>query len=415
MKRTMAWGAALASALLLSGCVDTPDSEGWHYSQKKEFLEILESDKYASLCDKQALYQEVKEERNSRLMSKLLVSYVDNLANSCIDLKAFEREQKARKSDKFKTFYGIYPQKVNRARIRQQLEAGVSIESILKPYIPTYREFDRLLKRYKLLQKEAGVDRTLLRKLRLNIERVKLMKPEKSKNYALINIPEFKVRIIEDGHTAISMKVVVGKYHMQTPVFGEDLKYIVVNPQWNVPDSIARNEMIPKLMKNPNYLKSHRLVVKRDYNLDSPSVDLSSVDLEKYKGGKGYVPFKFIEPPSKRNGLGRVKFLFPNHHSVYMHDTQSKYLFKRKVRMYSHGCVRLEKPNKMLKYIVTHYTNITWEKAKEMYDSYKTHYITITKRLPVHTAYLTTYIDDDGKLQVFKDIYGYDKIQKLKF
>jgi len=406
---------AVMFAWLLTGCIGTPDSEGWHYSQKKEFMKILESDPYLSLCNQKVLYQKVRESENSKLMSKLLVAYADNLANSCIDIAAFNAAQRARKSDKFKTHFEIYRQKVDPAMIKMQLQAGQSIEQILKPYVPTYREWNRLKQRYRLLQQHPDTDPVLLHKLRLNIERVKLMKPETSKNYALVNIPEFRVRIIENGRTAISMGVVVGKHHMQTPIFGEDLKYIVVNPQWNVPDSIARNEVIPRTLKNPGYLKRHRLVIRRDYNLDSPALSFNSVNPQAYVGGKGAVPFKFIEPPSKRNGLGRVKFLFPNHHSVYMHDTQSKYLFKRKVRMYSHGCVRLERPHELLKYIITHYTNTPWKKAKEMYDSFKTHYITLTKRLPVHTSYFTAYIDDDGKLQLFKDIYGYDKLQKLKF
>jgi len=202
---------------------------------------------------------------------------------------------------------------------------------------------------------------------------------------------------------------------MQTPIFGEFLQYIVLNPQWNVPDSIARNEIIPKALKNPNYLKSHRMEIHRDFNLNSPKLSLSQVNAKEYVSGKGYVPFKFIEIPSKKNGLGRVKFLFPNHYSVYMHDTQSKYLFKRCVRMYSHGCVRLEKPNDMLKYIVTHYTNISWKSAMQMYDSLKTHYMHLTKRLFVHTAYFTMYIDDDGILQEFKDIYDFDRLQQLNF
>jgi murein L,D-transpeptidase YcbB/YkuD len=406
---------AAASVLFLSGCVGIQDSEGWHYSQKREFLKILENDKYASLCDQQALYRKVKESENSILMSRLLVAYTDNLANSCIDIPAFKQAQRKRKSDTFKTHFEVYHQKVDPAQIRMQLQAGQSIENILKPYIPTYREWDRLLGAYRVLQKQEGTDPVLLHKVRLNLERVKLLKPETSKNYALVNIPEFRVRIIENGKTAISMGVVVGKQHMQTPIFGEDLKYIVVNPQWNVPDSIARKEVIPKTLRNPGYLKRHRLVIRRDYNLDSPALSFNALNPKAYAGGTGPVPFKFIEPPSKRNGLGRVKFLFPNHHSVYMHDTQSKYLFKRKVRMYSHGCVRLERPNELLKHIVTHYTNTPWEKAKEMYDSYKTHYITLTKRLPVHTAYFTIYIDDDGAIQSFKDVYGYDTLQKLKF
>jgi hypothetical protein len=407
--------AVVLMALFLSGCVGTPDSEGWRSSQKDAFLEILENDTYMSICDQRDLYEKVKESEDSRLMSKLLVAYTENLANGCIDLEAFEKAQEARKSPKFKTHYTLYRQKVDPAAIRRALKVGQPIEKILQPYVPGYREFERLVHAYKAYAKEGTLSPVTLHKLRLNIERVKLMKPETSPNYALVNIPEYRVRIIENGKTAVSMKIVVGKRHMQTPIFGEDLQYIVVNPQWNVPDSIARNEVIPDLLKHPDYLKKHRMVVRQNYNLDSREVALCDFNLTKYVGGKGPVPFKFIEVPSKKNGLGRVKFLFPNRHSVYMHDTQSKYLFKRKVRTYSHGCVRLERPHEMLEYIIKHYTSTSWEEAMEKYRSLKTHFISITKRLPVHTAYLTTYIEDDGTLHTFKDIYGYDRLQKLKF
>ncbi|MCF6206599.1 MAG: L,D-transpeptidase family protein [Sulfurovum sp.] len=404
-------------ALIFTGCavIDTPDSEGWKPSQKKAFLSILENDTYVSICGQQSLYKKVRQSEDSHLMTRLLIAYANNLANSCIDLDAFNRAQEARKSDKFKTHFTVYKQKVDPNTIKNQLKAGYAIEQILKSYIPPYREFERLVKVYRALEHDSTVSAETRYKVRLNIERVKLMKPNAGKSYALVNIPEYRVRIIENGKTVVSMKVVVGKYHMQTPVFGEDLQYIVLNPQWNVPDSIARNEIIPKYLKRPGYLKSHRMVVRKNYNLDSPEVKLSDYNLTQYVGGKGDVPFKFIEVPSKKNGLGRVKFLFPNKHAVYMHDTQSKYLFARKVRTFSHGCVRLERPKEMLKYIIEHYTNLSWEEAKEKYDSLKTHYIAITKRLPVHTAYFTTYIDDDGTLRVFKDIYGYDRLQKLKF
>jgi len=241
------------------------------------------------------------------------------------------------------------------------------------------------------------------------------MKTDIGTNYALVNIPEFTVRVIENDKTAVKMAVVVGKRKMKTPIFSEDLSYITLNPQWSVPDSIARNEIIPDLLKNPNYLTESRMVMRETYDLNSKKFTPDSVDLKAYVGGKGHVPFKFIEVPSRKNGLGRVKFIFPNQHNVYMHDTQSKHLFKRKVRTYSHGCVRLDKPNVMLDYVTKHYTDTTPEEISEKYNSLKTHYINITKRLAVHTSYLTTYIDEGNKLLVFKDIYGFDKSQKLNF
>jgi len=165
----------------------------------------------------------------------------------------------------------------------------------------------------------------------------------------------------------------------------------------------------------PGYLAKKNIVIRKSYDLNSEKVDPNSVNWEQYIGGKGPVPYKFIERPSKRNVLGRVKFIFTNSHAVYMHDTQAKSLFKRKVRAYSHGCVRLEKPSTLLNYVTTNYTNKSNKQVKRWYDSYKTHHLNIEKRVMVHTAYLTAYVSEDGKLYLFNDIYGYDKSQKLTF
>jgi len=386
---------AILFALVLSGCVGPRDATGWHSSQKSEFLRILKQDKYLSLCNEQALYQKVISSENSQLMTKLLVAYTDNLANGCL-VNAIG--------------FNAYREKVNTADIQRQLNAGQSIEKILKPYVPQYRQFNALIEKYR-----ATNDPALKHKIRLNIERVKLMKPGLGKTYALVNIPEFKVRVIENDKTAVKMKVVTGKKGHETPIFSANLQYITLNPTWNVPDSIARNEIIPKALRNPGYLKSHRLVVRKDYSLDSPAQSFNPSLARNYVGGEGPVPFKFIETPSNRNALGRVKFIFPNHHSVYMHDTPSKSLFKRKTRAFSHGCVRLEKPKYMLEYISKHYTAHDYADVMKKYNSMKTHYLKIVKPLPVHTAYLTTYVNDKGELISFGDIYGYDKSQRLNF
>ena len=213
----------------------------------------------------------------------------------------------------------------------------------------------------------------------------------------------------------MKFRVVVGQKRLQTPIFAAQLQYVTLNPQWSVPDSIARNEVIPALLKDPEYLKKNRMVVRSNYNLNSKNVVPTNELLESYKGGKGEVPFKFIEVPSRWNGLGRVKFIFPNRHSVYMHDTQSKNLFNREVRTYSHGCVRLQKPTALLKYITTHYTDETNEQVQKWYDSFKTHHLKLTTHVMVHTAYMTAYVEEDGKLLMFNDIYGYDKSQRLNF
>lgn len=407
------------SAIVLSGCgVETPDAEGWRQAQKEEFLVILKTDKYASICNQQALYEKVKESENSKLMSKLLVSYARNLANGCIDLESFNASQEQRVEEKIATYYETYLQEVKASDIMRKLKAGESIEEILKPYVPEYAQFFDLQKRYRLLGGDKNTSKKTLRKIRLNIERLKLMKPGLGDTYALVNVPEYTVRVIENNQTAMAMAVVVGQRKMQTPIFSADLQYVTMNPQWGVPDSIARKEVIPKLLKDPNYLASHNMVIRKSYDLNTPEIDQDSVDWEAYlveEQNLTEMTYKFIEVPSKKNGLGRVKFIFPNKHSVYMHDTQAKNLFKRKVRTFSHGCVRLEKPIAMLEHISKNYTNKSNEEVKEWYDSLETHHMGLTKKLPVHTAYLTTYVDECGDLLVFNDIYGFDKSQKLNF
>ncbi len=407
------------SAVVLTGCgVETPDAEGWRPAQKEEFLQILETDKYASICNQQALYEKVKESENSKLMSKLLVSYAKNLANGCIDLESFNASQEKRVEQKIATYYETYLQEVKASDIMRQLKAGQSIEEILKPYVPEYTQFFDLQKRYKLLGGDKNTSKKTLRKIRLNLERLKLMKPGLGDNYALVNIPEYTVRVIDANGTAMAMAVVVGQRKMQTPIFSADLSYVTLNPQWGVPDSIARNEVIPKLLKDPNYLVSHNMVIRKSYDLNTTEISQDSVDWEAYlieEQNLTEMTYKFIEVPSKKNGLGRVKFIFPNKHSVYMHDTQSKHLFKRKVRTFSHGCVRLEKPVAMLEHISKNYTSKSLEEVKEWYDSLETHRMGLIKKLPVHTAYLTTYVDECGKLLVFNDIYGFDKLQRLNF
>ncbi|TNF43213.1 MAG: L,D-transpeptidase [Epsilonproteobacteria bacterium] len=419
MKKFMMLVLSGVSAMVLSGCgLGTPDAEGWRSAQKDEFLEILKTDKYASICNQQALYESVKESENSKLMSKLLIGYTKNLANGCIDLDSFNASQEKRVENKIATYYETYLQEVDEADIMRKLRAGQSIEAILEPYVPEYAQFFDLKKRYMLLEREKNASKRTLQKIRLNLERLKLMKPGLGDNYALVNVPEYTVRVIDTNGTAVAMAVVVGQRHQQTPIFSANLQYVTLNPQWGVPDSIARNEVIPELIKDPNYLESQNMVIRRSYDLNTPVIDKDSVDWEAYlieEKDKKEMTYKFIEVPSKKNGLGRVKFIFPNKHSVYMHDTQSKHLFKRKVRTYSHGCVRLEKPVVLLDHISQNYTSNTDEEVKEWYDSLETKHMGLNKKLPVHTAYLTTYVDECGKLLVFKDIYGFDKLQKLTF
>ncbi len=424
--------AALIAVVMLGGCSGLfgPDKEGWRSSQKEAFLKFLEEDPYLSLCDAHPLYEVAKKSQDSKLMSRLLFAYAENLANGCIDYEAFAKAQSRNKEKKIESDYEIYRQKVDRQTLINRLRAGESVREILKPLVPKNPQFDRLVQRYRTLSQDGNTSKALLQKIRLNIERAKIMKPEFGEDYALINIPEFKVRIVEHNKTVLKFNVVVGKRTMQTPIFSESMRYIEINPQWNVPDSIMRKSYIKKIMKDPTWVARKGMELhKNSYDLNSPQVKPESVDWSKYldnedtnrtkkpkkhRSENTYIPYKLVQVPSKRNDLGRVKFIFPNRFSVYMHDTQAKHLFKRKVRCYSHGCIRLGKPITLMEYITTHYTNKDLKTVKEWYASLKTKHLYLTKPLRVHTAYFTTFVDDDGKLLVFNDVYGYDRSQKLR-
>ena len=157
------------------------------------------------------------------------------------------------------------------------------------------------------------------------------------------------------------------------------------------------------------------MVIRTDYNVGSKEVDPKSVDWKKYLT-KEYkhknLPYKIIQKSSRRNALGTVKFIFPNRFSVYMHDTQSKGLFKRKDRAYSHGCVRLSEPQKLLKHVSNNYTGSSYSSIKK--GRKKTKYLNLQKNIPVQIGYFTAYVNESGSLEFFKDVYGYDSSMKLK-
>jgi len=388
--------------------------KGWGSRQKREFEAILAKDKYASLCGLESLYKRYKSTKDTRLLTKLLIGYTQNLANSCIDVGAYKRLEKAKEAKKIHTSFTFYAQEATASSIISKLNSGASISQIFAPYIPKNPQFKRLLKKLKSA-KLSAVNR---KKVRMSLERSKVMSNNGWNTYFFVNVPEFKVYFVENGRTKFSFPVVVGKKNWQTPIFYSKMKYVVLNPTWNVPDNIARREEIPKIIKNKNFLKRKNMIVLRSYDLSQKPVDPRKVNWKKYLSPeyqKKEIPYKIVQLPSKTNALGTVKFMFPNRHSVYMHDTRAKSLFKRSYRAYSHGCIRLSKPQMMLDYLASNgYLTV----AKPTVDKFKKlreqKYVNLKKKIPVHIGYFTAYVKDDGSLKFFPDVYGFDTLMKFK-
>ncbi len=380
-------------------------------AQKSEFINILNEDRYSSICDLNPLIEQYKMTKNDKILDDIFFRYTQNLANSCIDIPTLKKGLAMKQANGIKAVYKIYEDYVDKNYIKEELKKGATVESVLAPYIPKTPQFQKLITAYNTTE-----DEILRNKIKINIERTKLFKNEGWDTYILINVPEFKLRLFENGQKSLEFPVIVGRPTWPTPIFSAMMKYITVYPTWNVPDSIARKEEIPRIIRDKNYLKRHNMVVKKDYAPDSPTINPRTINWKEYlkpEWENKELPYKIIELSSSRNALGRVKFLFPNKYSVYMHDTNNKKLFNKEVRAFSHGCIRLSQPLRLLGHISSFYTKQNFEEVGQILKTKKTKYISLKQKIPVHIVYLTAYVEN-GVVNFFRDIYDYDKFTKLK-
>jgi murein L,D-transpeptidase YcbB/YkuD len=233
--------------------------------------------------------------------------------------------------------------------------------------------------------KDAKIDSILA-----NMERWRWMPHDLGPTYVMVNIPDYTLKVVKDGKTVWQTKIVVGKPGTHaTPLLTETMKYITVNPTWNVPPSIIRNEYLPALAQDPNALA--RVGLKVSHNPDGS--------------------IRIFQPPGERNALGRIRFNFPNRFLVYQHDTPDKHLFAQATRAYSHGCMRVQNPDEYAEVLLgitqaqDHYTAA---KIRSMYGTTE-HTINLKQHIPVYITYQTAFADDAGKAQSRADIYGLDR------
>jgi murein L,D-transpeptidase YcbB/YkuD len=217
-----------------------------------------------------------------------------------------------------------------------------------------------------------------------NMERWRWLPTELGERHILVNIPEFRLRLFENGDMVHQTRVVVGKTESQTPVFSDEMEYVIVNPSWTIPPSIMKNEILPGLARDPYYAarKGYDVIVRN-----------------------GRITVR--QPPGERNALGYVKFIFPNNHSVYLHDTPSRHLFAREQRAFSHGCVRVDQPFRLAEAILKVQGDWSEAKLRGLVGKGERH-LRLKDRLPVHLAYFTLAVDETGELKNFNDLYGHN-------
>ena len=246
-----------------------------------------------------------------------------------------------------------------------------------------------------------------IQQIRMDMERWRWM-PRNLSRYILVDIPDFSMRVVENGETALQMKTVVGKAKNPTPIFSGSMSIIELNPNWNVPVSIIRNEIVPATKKDPSYISRHRIKIYQNWNSKSQEVSPDSLDWDTISAHK--FPYRLVQDPGAHNSLGRIKFLFPNIHDVYMHDTPSRYLFKRKERAFSHGCIRLEHPVDLAEYLLK--DNLSWDRQQiqKKINTGRRASIALSNPIPVYISYFTVGIDGSGYPSFRKDLYDQDRI-----
>ena len=239
-----------------------------------------------------------------------------------------------------------------------------------------------------------------------NMEEWRWMPEDLGATHIAVNIPEFLVRVIKDGHAIHTERVVTGQVSTQTPIFSDEMRTVVFRPPWIVPDSIKVNELLPRLRSGSDPIAGRGLVMSRNGREISPwSVDWYTGDIR---------TFDIQQPPGPSNVLGVVKFLFPNKHAVYLHDTPSKSLFDAKQRTFSHGCVRVRNPVRLAEVLMAEDKGWDAAKIKELVETGPDNNETpVDKPIPVHITYFTAWVDEAGELKTFADVYGHESRIKL--
>lgn len=225
-----------------------------------------------------------------------------------------------------------------------------------------------------------------MQQMAINMIRMQWMPQVEDENYISVNIPSYLLTVYEGKRKAFDMPVAVGKEGTNTTMFTGNLDQVVFSPYWNIPASIVKNEIMPKVKADPNYLKSRNMEIV----------------------GKNDSLPRIRQLPGKDNSLGRVKFLFPNRYDIYFHDTYAKEVFNSQKRAVSHGCIRLADAEKLASYLLRNNSNWTTDKIRTAMNSGKEEYVKVSPPMPVVITYYTSWVDENGKLHFREDLYQND-------
>jgi murein L,D-transpeptidase YcbB/YkuD len=244
-----------------------------------------------------------------------------------------------------------------------------------------------------------------LSQVAMNLERWRWLPDDLGPRHFIVNIPYFHLIAREDGKPVIHIRIVVGKRGNETPMFSDEMTHVVFSPYWNIPETIALEETAPAIARDPNYLARNNIEVVSTSGRVIPTSSIPWDDPE----ALGSLSFR--QRPGANNALGYVKFMFPNKHNVYIHDTPADALFRRIGRAFSHGCVRVEEPEVLAQYVLRDEEEWTPEAIQTAMRAGEEQHVKLRRPIPVHIIYMTSWVDERGGLHFQNDVYGYDSKQ----
>ncbi len=240
-----------------------------------------------------------------------------------------------------------------------------------------------------------------LNQIMLNLDRTRwLTTGPMPPTYVLVNIPEYRLHVVEDGHEIKLMEVIVGKTMNSTPVFSDMMELVEFSPYWNVPNSIASNELWPKIRRSGSYLRRNHFEILDGWGANANAVSRSSVNWSHLNN------YRIRQKPGPWNALGQVKFMFPNQYAIYLHDTPADDLFEKNVRAFSHGCIRIGEPAWMADWL---FPQFDLEEVEEKMTNRRHEVVKLDKKIPVYIFYMTAFEDKAGHLNFRPDLYGLDE------
>jgi len=294
----------------------------------------------------------------------------------------------------------------NNTDLAAQLSKAVSsgnVEQSLEELAPSHNQYKGL---QVALQHERQNPTGHLDAIRMNLQRWRWMPRDLGDRYIFVNVPAYQMQVVDGTNPVLAMRVIVGDPKHQTPLFNDEMTTVVFSPNWNVPESIIRKEMLPRLVDDPGYLERQDIQV---VGTSGEVVDAESVDWGDDSAVEG---LHFRQEPGPKNALGLVKFLFPNNFDVYLHDTPQDALFNKEHRALSHGCIRLENPVALAEYLLRDNPAWTEEKISAAMNAGHEQGVPLKHHIPVHIAYFTAWVNPDGSVTWLEDPYGLDAKQK---